>query len=148
MTTNKSKVVIVGTGLVGSSTAFSLLTQGVCDEIMLVDINKEKALGEVLDLKDCVEYLNRNTKVYVGDYKDCKDADIIVITAGAPPRQGQTRLDTLEASAKITKSIVSPIMESGFDGIFLIISNPVDIIAHYVQCLSGLPKNQVIGTGT
>ena len=95
-----------------------------------------------------MEYLNRNTKVYVGDYKDCKDADIIVITAGAPPRQGQTRLDTLEASAKITKSIVSPIMESGFDGIFLIISNPVDIIAHYVQCLSGLPKNQVIGTGT
>ena len=148
MTTNKSKVVIVGTGLVGSSTAFSLLTQGVCDEIMMVDINKEKALGEVLDLKDCVEYLNRNTKVYVGDYKDCKDADIIVITAGAPPRQGQTRLDTLEASAKITKSIVSPIMESGFDGIFLIISNPVDIIAHYVQRLSGLPKNQVIGTGT
>ena len=108
MTTNKSKVVIVGTGLVGSSTAFSLLTQGVCDEIMMVDINKEKALGEVLDLKDCVEYLNRNTKVYVGDYKDCKDADIIVITAGAPPRQGQTRLDTLEASAKITdrKSVV------------------------------------------
>ena len=148
MTTNKSKVVIVGCGLVGSSTAFSLLTQGVCDEIMMVDINQEKALGEVLDLKDCVEYLNRNTKVYQGNYEDCGDADIIVITAGAPPRQGQSRLDTLEASAKITRSIVKPIMESGFDGIFLIISNPVDIIAHYVQILSGLPKNQVIGTGT
>ena len=102
MTTNKSKVVIVGCGLVGSSTAFSLLTQGVCDEIMMVDINQEKAMGEVLDLKDCVEYLNRNTKVYQGSYEDCGDADIIVITAGAPPRQGQTRLDTLEASAKIT----------------------------------------------
>ena len=74
--------------------------------------------------------------------------DIIVITAGAPPKQGQTRLDTLEMSAKIAKSIVEPIMKSGFDGIFIAISNPVDIIAHYIYKLSGLPKNQVIGTGT
>lgn len=148
MITNKSKVAIVGCGLVGSSTAFSLLTQGVCAEILMIDINKEKALGEVLDLKDCIEYLGRNVKVSVGDYSDCGDADIVVITAGAPPKMGQTRLDTLGVSAKITKSIVEPIMASGFDGIFLVISNPVDIIAHYVKKLSGLPKNQVIGTGT
>lgn len=87
-------------------------------------------------------------KVRTGEYSDCGDVDIIVITAGAPPKQGQTRLDTLELSAKICKSIVDPIMKSGFDGIFLVISNPVDIIAHYVYFLSGLPKNQVIGTGT
>ncbi len=144
----KRKVAIVGCGLVGSTTAFSLITQGICDEVMMIDINKERAYGEMLDLQDCIEYLNKNVKVYTGDYSDCGDVDIIVITAGAPPKQGQTRLDTLELSAKICKSIVDPIMQSGFDGIFLVISNPVDIISHYVYFLSGLPKNQVIGTGT
>lgn len=142
------KVAIVGCGIVGSTTAFSLITQGICDEVIMIDINKERAYGEMLDLQDSIEYLNRNVKVRTGDYSDCGDVDIIVITAGAPPKQGQSRLDTLEMSAKICKSIVEPIMESGFDGIFIVISNPVDIITHYVQFLSGLPKNQVIGTGT
>ncbi|MDY5871477.1 MAG: L-lactate dehydrogenase [Lachnospiraceae bacterium] len=142
------KVAIVGCGLVGSTTAFSLITQGICDEVIMIDINKKRAYGEMLDLQDSIEYLNRNVKVRTGDYSDCGDVDIIVITAGAPPKQGQSRLDTLEMSAKICKSIVEPIMESGFDGIFIVISNPVDIITHYVQFLSGLPKNQVIGTGT
>lgn len=148
MKISKKKVAIVGCGLVGSTTAFSLITQGICDEVMLIDINKERAYGEMLDLKDSIEYLNKNVKVVTGDYSDCGDIDIIVITAGAPPKPGQSRLDTLELTAKICKSIVDPIMASGFDGIFLVISNPVDIIAHYVQILSGLPKNQVIGTGT
>ncbi|WP_313131569.1 L-lactate dehydrogenase [Anaerocolumna sp.] len=148
MTINRSKVVIIGAGLVGSSTAFSLITQGVCDEVMLVDINKDKARGEVTDLCHCVEYLNRNIKVTEGDYKDCGDADIVVITAGAPPKINQTRLDTLELSAKIVKTIVKPVMDSGFGGHFILVSNPVDIIAYYVYKLSGLPKNQVIGTGT
>lgn len=142
------KVAIVGCGLVGSTTAFSLVTQGVCDEVMLIDINKERAYGEMLDMRDSIEYLNRNVKVKTGTYAECGDMDIIVITAGAPPKQGQTRLDTLEMSAKIAKSIVEPIMKSGFDGIFIAISNPVDIIAHYIYKLSGLPKIQVIGTGT
>lgn len=144
----KTKVAIVGCGLVGSTTAFSLITQGICDEVLMIDINKERAYGEKLDLQDSIEYLNRNVKVKTGGYEDCGDVDIIVITAGAPPKQGQTRLDTLELSAKICKSIVDPIMASGFDGIFIVISNPVDIITHYVRFLSGLPKNQVIGTGT
>lgn len=148
MKINKSKVAIVGCGLVGSSTAFSIVTQGIVDEVVMIDINKERAMGEMLDLHDSIEYLNRNVKVKTGEYSDCADADIVVITAGPPPKGGQTRLDTLELSAKITKSIVEPIMASGFDGIFLIISNPVDIISHYVMKLSGLPKNQVIGTGT
>lgn len=142
------KVAIVGTGLVGSSTAFSLITQGICDEILMIDINKEKALGEVMDLKHCIEYLNRNTKIKVGDYEECSDVDIVVITAGAPPKPGQTRLDTLDLSAKIVESIVNPIMSSGFKGHFIIVSNPVDIIAHYVYKLSGLPKSNVIGSGT
>ncbi|MDF2473689.1 MAG: L-lactate dehydrogenase [Anaerocolumna sp.] len=148
MTINRSKVVIVGAGLVGSSTAFSLITQGVCDEVMIIDINKNKARGEVMDLCHCVEYLNRNVKVVEGDYTDCGDADIVVITAGAPPKPGQSRLDTLELSAKIVKTIVEPIMASGFKGHFIVVSNPVDVIAYYVYKLSGLPKNQVIGTGT
>lgn len=148
MKINTSKVVIIGAGLVGSSTAFSLITQGVCDEVMLIDINKERAYGEMMDLQHGINYLNRNVKVSVGDYKSCGDADIIVITAGAPPKAGQTRLDTLEASKTIIRSIVAPIMESGFAGHFIVVSNPVDIIAQYVYQLSGLPKNQVIGSGT
>ncbi len=148
MALNKSKIAIIGAGLVGSTTAFNLITQGVCDEILMIDINKEKAYGEVMDLNHCIEYLNRNTKVVTGEYKDCKDVDIIVITAGPPPKPGQSRLDTLELSAKITESIVNPIMESGFKGYFIIVSNPVDIIAHYVYKISQLPKNHIIGTGT
>lgn len=148
MKVTKKKVAIVGCGLVGSTTAFSLITQGICDEVMMIDINEERAYGEMLDLSDSIEYLNRNVRVRTGSYADCGDMDIIVITAGAPPKQGQSRLDTLELSAKICKSIVNPIMASGFDGIFIAVSNPVDIISHYVYKLSGLPKNQVIGSGT
>jgi len=148
MSLKKSKIAIVGTGLVGSSTAFSLITQGVCDEILMIDINKERALGEVMDLNHCIEYLNRNTKVTTGNYEDCGDVDIVVITAGAPPKPGQTRLDTLELSARIAESIVKPIMNSGFKGHFIVISNPVDVIAYHVYSISGLPKSHVIGTGT
>ncbi|MGG7179467.1 L-lactate dehydrogenase [Clostridium paraputrificum] len=148
MSLKNKKVAIVGTGLVGSSTAFSLITQGVCDEILMIDLNEEKAKGEVMDLNHCIEYLNKNTKIKVGEYEDCADVDIIVITAGAPPMKGQTRLDTLELSAKIAKSIVKPIMASGFRGHFIIVSNPVDIISYYVYKLSGLPKSNIIGTGT
>lgn len=148
MSLKKSKIAIVGTGLVGSSTAFSLMTQGVCDEILMIDINKERALGEVMDLNHCIEYLNRNTKVTTGNYEDCGDVDIVVITAGAPPKPGQTRLDTLELSARIAESIVKPIMNSGFKGHFIVISNPVDVIAYHVYNISGLPKSHVIGTGT
>ncbi|GAA0079360.1 L-lactate dehydrogenase [Clostridium sp. CTA-5] len=148
MALDKSKIAIVGAGLVGSTTAFSLITQGVCDEILMIDINKERAYGEVMDLNHCIEYLNRNTKVITGSYENCKDIDIVVITAGPPPKPGQTRLDTLELSAQIVESIVNPIMKSGFNGYFIIVSNPVDIIAHYVYKISGLPKNHIIGTGT
>lgn len=148
MMIKKSKIAVVGCGLVGSSTAFSLVTQGVCDEILMIDINEERALGEVLDLRDTIKYLDRNVKVNRATYADCFDVDIIIITAGAPPKAGQSRLDSLEISARIAKSIVEPVMASGFDGIFIVVSNPVDMVAYYVYKLSGLPKNQVIGTGT
>ena len=144
----KTKIAIIGCGLVGSSTAFSILTQGLCDELVLVDINEEKSYGESMDLIDGIEYLNLNVKVTKGSYADCGDANIVVITAGPPPKPNQTRLDTMGIGQKITKSIVDPIMAAGFDGIFLVISNPVDVIAYYVWKLSGLPSNQVLGTGT
>ena len=148
MLMNKSKVVIVGAGAVGSATAFSLVTQGVCDEVVLTDLNHEKAVGEAMDLQHCIEYLNRNVSVSAGTYEDCANADLIVITASAPYVKGQNRLDMLETSEKIVKSIVEPIMKSGFDGHFVVISNPVDVISYYIYKLAGLPKNQVIGTGT
>ena len=145
MTIKNTKVAIVGTGLVGSSTAFSLVTQGVCDEVLMTDINKERAIGEAMDLNHSIEYLNRNVKVKDGEYGD---VDVVVITAGAPPKPGQSRLDTLGMTADIVKSIVNPIMESGFKGFFIIVSNPADIIAYYVYKLSGLPKSHVLSTGT
>ncbi|BCN30288.1 L-lactate dehydrogenase [Anaeromicropila herbilytica] len=148
MAIKQTKIAIVGAGNVGASTAYNLMIQGLCNEIVLIDINKKKAHCEALDLQHGVEYLNREVKVYDGEYSDCKDADIIVITAAVPMVQGQTRLDMVESASKIVKSIVPPIMESGFSGHFIIITNPVDVMSYYVYKLSGLPKNQIIGTGT
>lgn len=148
MALKSRKVAIVGAGLVGSSTAISLVTQGVCDELVLIDINKEKALGEVLDLRHCIEYLNKNISVNVGEYKDCSDVDVVVITAGAAPKPGQSKAEAIELSKKIVESIVKPIMNSGFDGHFIIISNPVDVISYHVYKTSGLTRNRIIGTGT
>lgn len=148
MTTKARKVAIIGTGLVGSSCAFALVNQCVCEEILMIDINEERAKGESWDITHAVEYMPYRTKVYNAKYEDCKDVDVIIITAGAPPKPGQTRLDTLGIGAKMCESIVTPIMNSGFNGFFILVSNPVDIISYHVWKLSGLPKNKVIGTGT
>lgn len=148
MITKERKVAIVGTGLVGSSVAFSLINQGVCEFISMIDVNHERALGEALDLSHCIEYLPQNVKIERGMYEECGDADAIVISAGAPPKPGQTRLDTLSSSIKIIDSIVPPIMASGFKGCFIVVSNPVDILTHHVWKLSKLPPQRVIGTGT
>lgn len=142
------KVAVVGTGLVGSSCAYSIVNQNICDELMLIDVNKEKALGEAMDLSHCIDFTTGRTKVTVGSYEDCTDMDIVIITAGGAPKPGQTRLDTLGIGAKIAKDVVNGVMKSGFNGIFLIASNPVDIITYVVWKESGLPRNQVIGTGT
>ena len=142
------KIAIIGTGLVGSSCAYSIVNQGICEELLLIDINHERAVGEAMDLSHCINFTNTRTKVYAGSYEDCKDMDIVIITAGPAPKPGQSRLDTLGASAKIMESVVGGVMASGFDGIFLLASNPVDIITYEVWKLSGLPRNRVIGTGT
>lgn len=141
-------VAIIGTGAVGSAIAFSLITQGVCGKVVLINREKERALGEAMDLQQSIEYLSRNARIVSGDYADCADADIVVITVGAHRQKIRSRLDQLGPAAEIIKTVVEPIMESGFGGYFLVVTNPVDIISYYVYRLSGLPRNQVIGTGT
>lgn len=148
MANKKQKVAIVGTGAVGSSIAFQLVIQGVCDEIVLMDLNQRKAQSEALDLTHCIDFLDHKVRVTAGEYSQCGDMDIIIITAAVPLVLGQTRLDMLGSAQKIMKSIVPPIMESGFKGHFIIITNPVDIMSYYAYKLSGLPKSHIIGTGT
>lgn len=146
---NTSKVAIIGAGNVGSTTAFCMINQAICDEIVLIDINQEKAYGEVLDMLHSMEFMGRNSKVSAGGYEECKDADIVIITASAPMAKDlDDRRSLLDNTKKILKSIVGSIMESGFDGIILVVSNPVDVMTNYVWKLSGLPKEHVIGSGT
>lgn len=149
MSFKDSKVVIVGCGNVGSTTAYTIINQGLAEEVVLIDVNKDKAYAEALDMAHSIYFMNRNIKIHPGDYSDCNDADIVIVTASAPmPKNSSSRLDMLAPSIKIIRSIVDSVMGSGFNGIFLIISNPVDIMTYMVYKLSGLPKNQVIGSGT
>jgi len=143
-----TKVVIVGAGMVGSAVAFCLTVQGISSEIVIVDVNKEKAIGEVLDLQHSIEYLNRNVRISAGDYSECKDADIVVITASTPMKGVKNRLEMVEKNVPIMDTIVNNVMESGFDGVIIVVTNPVDVFSYYVMKRSGLPKAQVIGTGT
>jgi L-lactate dehydrogenase len=142
------KVVIIGTGHVGSHCAFSLALQGVCDEIIMVDINESKANAHAIDLSDAVAYLPHHVKSRMGSLSDCKDADAIVLSAGVPPSSTKTRLDFLGGTLKIVDEILDPIIKSNFDGIFIVISNPVDVVAHYIWEKSGFPQNKIFGTGT
>ncbi|WP_160687031.1 L-lactate dehydrogenase [Clostridium sp. C2-6-12] len=148
MAIGRSKVVVVGTGAVGAAVAFDMVMNHVCDDLVLIDINKEKAWAEATDLQHSLGYSGNKMKVKAGEYSDCTDADIVVIAAALPYITGQTRLDMIEKAAGIMKSIVPAIMESGFSGIFVVITNPVDVMSYYVQKLSGLPASKVIGTGT
>jgi L-lactate dehydrogenase len=143
-----SKVVLVGTGFVGMSFAYSALNKGSFETLVLIDVNHEKAVGEAMDLNHGLVFAPRKMNIYAGDYQDCKDADIVVITAGVNQKPGETRLDLLKRNAEIMKSVVKQVMASGFDGIFLVATNPVDILTYVVYEASGLPKTKVIGSGT
>ncbi|WP_296875977.1 L-lactate dehydrogenase [Thomasclavelia sp.] len=142
------KVALIGTGLVGMSMAYSLLNTGDVDELVLIDLDEEKARGEAMDMVHGLPYSKTSMKVKVGNYEDCKDSDIVVITAGAAQKPGQTRLELTEINAKIMKSITNQIMTSGFDGIIIVASNPVDLMTYVVKEVSKLPANRVIGSGT
>lgn len=144
----KRKVVLIGTGFVGMSMAYSLLNQGGINELVLIDVNKEKAIGEAMDLSDGIPCVSSRMVIKAGEYEDCKDAAIVVITAGVPQKPGETRLELLETNSKIIKEITKNVVNSGFDGIFVVASNPVDILTYLVQKTSGFPSSRVIGSGT
>ena len=148
MKKNVNRVVLVGTGFVGSSYAFAMLNQGITEEFVLIDLNKDKAEGDAMDLNHGTPFAPNRTKIWFGDYSDCKDADIVVLTAGANQKPGETRLDLVEKNMKIFKSIVGEIMVNGFNGIFLVAANPVDILTYATWKFSGLPKHRVLGSGT
>jgi len=145
---NINRVVLIGTGAVGCSYAYSLINQGVTEELVLIDVNQKRAEGEAMDLNHGMPFAPAPTKVWAGNYADCGDADLIVITAGLPQKPGETRLDLLAKNTAIFKTIVKEISESGFNGIYLIATNPVDILTYVVWKESGLPKERVIGSGT
>ena len=144
-----NKIVLVGCGNVGMAYAYALVNQKVyVDELILIDINKDKCLGEAMDLNHCMAYSPSKIKVRVGDYNDCSDAKIVVIAAGANQAKGETRMDLIDKNSKIFSSIITPIMESGFDGIFVVATNPLDVMTYLTLKYSKLPYNKVIGSGT
>lgn len=144
----KGKVVLIGTGFVGMSMAYSMLNRGGIEELVLIDIDKEKTLGEEMDLSHGLPYAPQKMVIKAGDYEACKDAQVVVITAGVAQKPGQTRLELAQVNTKIMKQIAKSIMASGFDGIIIVASNPVDLMSYVVWKVSGLPHNRVIGSGT
>lgn len=144
----KGKVVLVGTGFVGMSMAYTMLNRGGVNELVLIDIDKNKTIGEEMDLNHGMAFAPQKMTIKAGDYEDCKDAQVVVITAGVPQKPGQTRLELAETNTKIIKEITQNIMSSGFNGVIIVASNPVDLMAYVVSKVSGLPTNQVIGSGT
>jgi len=141
------KISIIGAGAVGSTVAYTLMVKNLGSEILLVDINKEKEEGEILDISDGISFSDLE-KVEKGNFTDVKNSDIIIVTAGVAQKPGETRLDLVSKNKEIVTSIFKEIGQVKPDCIIIIVSNPVDIITHLVQKLSGLSKNQVFGTGT
>lgn len=148
MKSTSRKVAVVGTGFVGTSIGYSMINQGLINELVLIDVNQKKAEGEALDLLDGMSWAQENIKVWAGEYSDCKDADIVVITAGVNQKPGQTRLELIDINAGIVRSVVKEVMHSGFDGVLVIASNPVDVLTYIAWQASGLPSSRVVGTGT
>lgn len=142
-----TKIVVVGAGMVGSTTAFTLLLRGRATEIVLIDYNKEKAYGDALDMNHAMPFIGKTT-VRAGDYEDCAGADIIIIAAGAAQKPGETRLDLLKKNIGIFEGIVDNIVKYTTDAILLVATNPVDIMAYYTWKRSGYPMKRVVGSGT
>lgn len=148
MRTGVRRVVLVGTGFVGMSFAYSMLNQGGVEEFVLIDVNQDKAEGEAMDLNHGLAFAPQKMEIWAGSYEDCKTADIVVITAGANQQPGETRLDLVHKNTKIMRSIVREIMKSGFNGIIIVATNPVDVLTYVTWQESGLPRHRVIGSGT
>lgn len=147
MSVNFRKVAVVGCGFVGSSSAFALMQSGMFSEMVLIDVMKDKAEGEAMDISHGTS-LNAPMNIYAGDYADARDAAITVITAGANQKPGETRLDLIQKNISIHSGIMKEIRAQKFEGILLIVANPVDILTYYAKKMSGLPENKVFGSGT
>ncbi len=143
-----SKVVIIGTGAVGMSYAYAMVNQGTVESIVLIDIDARKAEGEAMDLNHGLAFGPRKMSIKAGTYEDCKDAGLVVITAGVNQKEGETRIDLLNRNAKIIKSVVRSVMDAGFKGIIMMATNPVDILTYVAWKESGLPSSRVFGSGT
>ena len=144
-----NKVVIIGCGNVGMSYAYALLNQRTyVNELVLIDLNKDRIIGEAMDLNHCLAFAPSKIKIRVGDYSDCKDAKIVCISAGANQNPGETRMDLINKNSVIFKSIVDNVMNSGFDGIFLVATNPLDVMTYLTYKYSNLSPNRIIGSGT
>lgn len=143
----KTRIVVIGVGAVGATTAYTLLLRGRMDELVLIDSNKAKALGDALDMNHGMPFLG-HAEVWAGDYPDCAEADIIIITAGAAQKPGETRIDLLKRNVAIFESITTEVLKYNKDGILLIASNPVDVMSYFTWRKSGWPSHRVIGSGT
>lgn len=144
-----NKVVIIGCGNVGMAYAYALLNQRTyVNKLILIDLNQERIEGEVMDLNHCLPYAPSKISINVGTYADCTDAQIVVIAAGANQRQGETRTDLIHKNSAIFKDIVNNVMASGFNGIFVVATNPLDVMTYLTYKYSGLPASRVLGTGT
>ena len=144
---NTQKIGIIGCGFVGATIAYTLVSSGMFSEIVLIDIDEKRAAGEAMDLAHCLPFISP-MQIYAGDYKDLADASIVVITAGANQKEGETRLDLACKNAKITADIVERISAVNRDCILLMVANPVDILTKVALCTSHFPHSRVIGTGT
>lgn len=144
---NNRKAAIIGCGFVGSASAFSLMQSGLFSELVLIDANREKAEGEALDIAHSIPFA-RQMKIYAGDYDDIMDSAVIIVTAGANQKPEETRLDLVHKNVNIFKSIIPEVAKRDYQGILLIVANPVDILTYTALKLSGMPENRVIGSGT
>ena len=144
---NNRKAAVIGCGFVGAASAFSLMQSGLFSELVLIDANQDKAEGEALDIAHGIPFAGQ-MKIYAGDYDDIMDAAVIIVTAGANQKPDETRLDLVHKNVGIFKSIIPEIAKRDYQGILLIVANPVDILTYTALKLSGLPENRVIGSGT
>ena len=141
------KVTIIGTGNVGSTIAYTMAVNGIASEIVIIDVNKEKALGEALDIRQGIPFCPPAT-IYAGSFSDAAESDIVVLTSGLPRKPGQSRLDLAQTNVDITKSIIPEITRYAPDAVYVVVSNPVDILTYVFHKVSGLPEGQIIGSGT
>ncbi|MEG2189731.1 MAG: NAD(P)-binding domain-containing protein, partial [Christensenella sp.] len=141
------KVTIIGAGSVGSTITYTMAVNGLASEIVMIDVNTEKALGEAMDIRQGTPFCSP-IQIYAGTYEDAKDSDVVIITSGMPRKAGQSRIDLAQNNVNVIKKIAPEIVKHAPDAIYLLVSNPVDILTYTFCKVSGLPENRILGSGT